>query len=549
MAFTASTDRVCETLTTCTDAQWETKARTATSDRECAAHTTCTSTEWESVPASEHQDRVCKAHTTCTESEWQTKSHGSYHDRECEAHATCGEGQWEIKAAGALYNRECRDHTTCTETQWETKGAETHADRKCADHTTCGAAQWETKAAEAKADRACKEHSICDFSSEWMAQEAGTHNDRDCRPLTACDYSKEWRSTDKTQASDRVCTALTFCDFETQYESTQKTEISDRTCTALTLCAAGHYVTTPETYETDRECGLCPAGTYMATAGAPLACKPCPAGMISRAHRKMCVVQTCSHLFCKHELHTCEFGRVRRHRAFNQFKTLAEWPHVQEECDGRVWDSIRVYHDAVETNCRDGHKCGMGAVSGDMTKCECEPAPALKTPTVRTIVSPVTRGLYGASDMKIQALELTAQTKVCVNKDDISKFTVAYRAANAKPTHALAFKLEFDTRFFRVKSAKTSPNPGCGLQGAVDPANVLAYGDQAFLPYLCTSLSNNLIVPSKDDHILEVELEVVGGHEGVTKVAVVANPHIHGAGFKYEVAAPIQLRIGHCGPE
>jgi hypothetical protein len=395
------------------------------------------------------------------------------------------------------------------------------------------------------ADRTCADHSTCDFSSEWMAQDAGTHNNRVCTPLTTCDYSTQWRSSDATQTRDRVCTALTLCDFEAEYESSPKTAISDRTCTALTTCAAGHFVTTPKSLTADRVCGLCPEGTYSSTVGNPLACKPCPKGMISRAHRKMCQVKTCSHVFCKHELHTCEFGRVRRHRAFPQFRG---WPHMREECDGRVWDSIRVYHDAVETNCRDGHRCGMGAVTGDATKCECEPAAPLKAPTARTIVSPVTRGLYGASNFKMQVLELTAVTKVCLAKGDISKFTVAYRAANAKPTHALAFKLEFDSRFFRVKSAKTSPNPGCGLQGTVDPAGVLSYGDQAFLPYLCTSLSQGKIIPSKDDHVLEVELEVVGGHEGVTKVAVVANPHIHGMGYRYEVAAPIQLRLGHCGP-
>ena len=77
-----------------------------------------------------------------------------------------------------------------------------------------------------------------------------------------------------------------------------------------------------------------------------------------------------------------------------------------EECDGRVHTSTRVFHSGVhrqhchhgfdgknphdcrleEEPCRDGHFCGMGAVSGDRTQCECRPTQ--KVPDFPDVLAP-----------------------------------------------------------------------------------------------------------------------------------------------------------------
>ena len=137
---------------------------------------------------------------------------------------------------------------------------------------------------------------------------------------------------------------------------------------------------------------------------------------------------------------------------------------------------------------------------------------------------------------------------MCLNKGDIATFTVGYRAGNTQTTHALAFKLDFDPRFFEVQNVTTSPNPGCNLSGQPSSADALTFDKETFVPYTCVSLSGAKIIPSKDDHVLRVALQALGKFEGVTPVSIVGNAHVHGAGYKYVVAAPIKLRHGHCEP-
>jgi hypothetical protein len=269
--------------------------------------------------------------------------------------------------------------------------------------------------------------------------------------------------------------------------------------------------------------------------------------MRSNPDRIMCKVRSCSHIFCKHEMHTCLFGKEQWRRGGRQ----AHGGFDAGRCDGRIWQSIRVYHDQVETNCRDGHRCGMGIVSGDVAKCECEPAAPVTTHEVRKIVSTARRGrgsplANGAA--KLQVLNLEAETKVCLNKGDVSKFKVKYHSADGKKVTALAFKLQFDARFFSLKSAKVSPNQHCSLSGSASASSILSSNQQTSIPYVCISPTGSKVVPADDAGVLEVELVAKGGYEGVTTVGIVPNPMLHGVGYRYEAAAPIQLRYGHCGP-
>merc|ERR1712167_360395 len=186
---------------------------------------------------------------------------------------------------------------------------------------------------------------------------------------------------------DRERTAHTTCDFTTQYETTPAGPYRNRVCTALTTCNYDtHWRSSDKTNTSDRVCGVCPDGTFKAHVGHALQCAPFPTGMVSRPHRRQCKVAFCSHIFCRREEHTCLFGRTQKFRGYPQFKNF----HAlhREECDGRVWDSIRVFHDAVETNCRHGHRCGMGIVSGNSAKCECEPNPKpIPVPQIRNLTS------------------------------------------------------------------------------------------------------------------------------------------------------------------
>ena len=258
-------------------------------------------------------------------------------------------------------------------------------------------------------------------------------------------------------------------------------------------------------------------------------------------------------------MHTCHFGRLARYRGGADFLNFQP-----DECDGRSFQSIRVYHDKIETNCREGHRCGMGIVSGDHSKCECEPAPGLTDTTnaVRTIESQAIRGTHwrggrtgtrnhsirqvtNNGEGQVQALDLKAVTKVCLSKGDTSTFTVKYRSTDGKPTSALGFNLKFDPKMFTLKSVQTSANTGCAMSGLAGATAIVSSSSFSAVPYSCASSSGQKIIPASDDNALRVVLEAKGGH-GVTTVQVVANPSVEAPGYSYSVANAIQLRAGHC---
>ena len=211
---------------------------------------------------------------------------------------------------------------------------------------------------------------------------------------------------------------------------------------------------------------------------------------------------------------------------------------------------MRVYHDAVETNCRHGHHCGMGIVSGDAAKCECAPAPGTHPNgglLRRNVTSVANNGKFGQSEEKRQVLELRAETKTCLSKGDISTFFVNYHSADARPTDGVGFHLVFDPRFFRVRSVQLAANAGCGMVGGgQDDVKAVTYAQHTFVPFVCTAMDGSEIIPSREDGLMKVEFEVKGGYEGITKIGVEPKLHVHGTGYTYIAAQPIQLRVGHC---
>jgi hypothetical protein len=379
-------------------------------------------------------------------------------------------------------------------------------------------------------------------------------SDRECQDHTTCDFNKEWESTEAGTHNDRVCTPLTFCNFDSQWESTAKTTQSNRLCSPLTVCPAGQHVVTPKTQTSDRVCGACADGFFKLTENTDDFCTPCPSGMTSRGHRRSCKVQACSHLTCKHEQHTCFFGRHQSWRGGEQshadFDYNGHDSKFQLQCDGRVFQSIRVYHAGEETNCRDGHKCGMGVVSGDKTKCECKSIEPVTAPKEQTRESVVPRAIMGmqTATAAIQALDLHAATHTCLSAGDVSTFTVAYRAGNAQPADALGFRLQYDPRFFTLRSAVAAPNAHCPHATTGLPSDTLTANQQTFVSYACASPTGQGIVPPQADAALTVELVAKGGYSGVTEVSVHADSQVAATGFQYMAAAPMRLRYGHCEP-
>ena len=100
-------------------------------------------------------------------------------------------------------------------------------------------------------------------------------------------------------------------------------------------------------------------------------------------------VAFCDMVYCRHEEHKCaKFNKDMMTWAspskwiteFTEIE-LMDQPHDRkgfdpEECNGNTRRSVRVYHHRDESRCtklHGGHRCGVGLISGDMTKCECGP--------------------------------------------------------------------------------------------------------------------------------------------------------------------------------
>jgi hypothetical protein len=80
----------CTTYNVCSAAQWETAAKTLTSDRECTEHTTCLAgLEWAHLTAGTHHDRECSPLTVCTATEWESVAPGPANNRECTSRGSC----------------------------------------------------------------------------------------------------------------------------------------------------------------------------------------------------------------------------------------------------------------------------------------------------------------------------------------------------------------------------------------------------------------------------------------------------------------------------
>eukprot|EP00937_MAST-01D_sp_MAST-1D-sp2_P002027 g2027.t1 len=256
----------------------------------------------------------------------------------------CELGRFKAEAGPAL---ECTPHRpACNTDQYQAVKPNRVRDRVCIDHIDeCGPTEWEVTA-------------------------PGPHNQRVCRALTMCTPT-QWRSKAETYTSDRVCTNHT-------------------------VCPAGKRELTVGTYTADRTCGWCPEGTHKSVVGNHRECVACPVGYRSRGHRRSCEAFVCTHTTCRKEDHQCHWSKSHAQRWGYKFA----YTHTDTNCDaGETFHSIRVSHsesmctwptqrnptndhlpcgkrgdvDLLEVSCKHGHKCAMGAVTGDKNQCECAP--------------------------------------------------------------------------------------------------------------------------------------------------------------------------------
>ena len=154
----------------------------------------------------------------------------------------------------------------------------------------------------------------------------------------------------------------------------------------------------------DRVCAPCGEDSYKPEVG-DTQCAKCPDGYRAHDNRLSCYAYKCSHVTCQHESHTCSRFNTDdtvRNFLYRDGNSLTNVKWNKEECDGSVHRSTRVFHSGVrkhvcryrgqyttaphsyqtdcpleELTCAKGHKCGMGVVSGDRTKCECKPTHAV----------------------------------------------------------------------------------------------------------------------------------------------------------------------------
>jgi len=267
-------NRVCETLTLCVqDSSYESTPPTATSDRVCTTLTQCNADEYQESPPTLLDDRVCKTLTSCVGDEYISTPHTVSSDRTCTARTECSSTQYQSNAnpLGDDVNRECTDLSQAcslyTPAKFEVSPPTATSDVVCQDYTLCElGVSYQTVAPTTTSDRVCGGIVSGDCSQstdangwitgQYRSSPATLLADRVCSSISNCP-SGYFQSVAPTQTDDRQCghQHSSACDTQTEYESSPPTDLADRVCTTLTDCVQGvSYQTTPPTLNSDRVC-------------------------------------------------------------------------------------------------------------------------------------------------------------------------------------------------------------------------------------------------------------------------------------------------------
>ena len=262
-------NRTCQTLTTCSENEYEFTSGGADSDRICKALTICSEDEYESQPPSVVTDRVCSIIRICEQTEYEVQAPGPTDNRICNLISTCSSTQWEISGPSATKDRQCKEHTVCNQTQYEIEAPTNIKDRKCANLTICSEDEYESKEATTTSDRECLTLSVCGPNQYEPGGKKDYYlQDRQCLDFTECapGYYKIDENEDGDVCAKNKCvcenglgTEGENCanDGDTGCESCLAEYYLDNgACQLATVCKTTEHVKEPLGPTNDRTCEL-----------------------------------------------------------------------------------------------------------------------------------------------------------------------------------------------------------------------------------------------------------------------------------------------------
>eukprot|EP00054_Salpingoeca_dolichothecata_P036914 m.9165 g.9165 ORF g.9165 m.9165 type:complete len:2512 (+) comp7145_c0_seq1:94-7629(+) len=281
-ACTATSDAVCDLLTSCLPNEYERVAPTSTSNRVCSVVSTCSNTEFEFIAPTATSDRGCQTTQACTDEQYEQQAPTRTSDRVCATAILCKQGtQYELLAPSSTTDRVCRSVTVlngkthyevvpptatsdrvcvplshCTNQQYEHLKPTLTSDRLCLPLIDCTSGQYQLIAATQTSSRVCRDISPpCSKQGTTMGipmyQEAAPTEttDRVCKPTPPCGFN-QYESKAPTATSARVCKTIRSCTFE----QTAPTLTSDRICEPVRTCRGNEFESRPVTASTNREC-------------------------------------------------------------------------------------------------------------------------------------------------------------------------------------------------------------------------------------------------------------------------------------------------------
>lgn len=262
----------CTPWTVCAADEWEEEAPTNGNDRKCTLATVCSEDEYESASLRERSDRECTLMTVCADGEFEDvaprkNDDGAYiSDRSCATCSVCGAGNDQISPCGKKKDTQCGScGKKCKDTEYEKVPCESTQPRVCEACISCKDTEYEKTPCSARAQTVCDDLSVCD-PDEFELLPPGKQSDRVCQRLTVCQRG-EFVLVEPTATNDRVCG-------ECVLESTFSDEENAAKCQDIVPCLAGQEEVEPATLTSQPKCVKCDlTKTYKPEAG-PGKCMP-----------------------------------------------------------------------------------------------------------------------------------------------------------------------------------------------------------------------------------------------------------------------------------
>ena len=263
-------NRICASITECTDQQYESQAPTSTSNRICISITECTDQQYESQAPTLTSNRICSPLTECSSEEYEFRAPSSLADRECSPLTECSSEEYESSPPqNGIYLRDriCLEITECEHSHYNV-GKYPNGTTMCElKECTCSNGQ---AAIGIQCDnhgdhicqqcdsnyfvnilRKCQVYTDCS-DNEFESKAPTPTSDRECVPIIECS-ANQYENQAPTSTSNRECSTITFCSSD-EYESQVPTSTSDRECTLLAVCASNQYIDVSASMAGDTVC-------------------------------------------------------------------------------------------------------------------------------------------------------------------------------------------------------------------------------------------------------------------------------------------------------